>query len=240
MTAALVLHRVSVERGGTFIVRDFSTDIESANWLGIIGANGSGKTTLLRAIAGRLPMASGRCSLGGIDVTTDRAARADMVGFMPPIERLPGNLRIDHLLALAGGDIDEQQQRNHHVWAALGITALLPRKIGACSAGMRQRAAIALAFARPSGIVILDEPFNWLDPVAAFDLRSALAEKVASGMTLITALHDLATLCGFCDEGVVMADGRATLCLSREDLRMGQRDVASFEIRMIAALRAHC
>lgn len=237
MKPAIELCDVDVERGGTPIVRKFSSRIEEARWLGVIGANGSGKTTLLRAVAGRLPIASGRCSMGGVDLTADRAARADKIGFSPPIERLPDSLRIDSLLTMAGGDIDEQRQRNAGLWSALGIGGLLTRRIDACSAGMRQRAAIALAFARPAGIVILDEPFNWLDPVAAFDLRLALAGQVASGMTLITALHDLATLCGFCDRGVVMTDGRASLRLSLEDLRGGQSDVIGFEQRMIAALR---
>lgn len=103
---------------------------------------------------------------------------------------------------------------------------------------MRQRSAIALAFAKPVSLAILDEPFNWLDPVAAFDVRSALAGMVRDGLTLITALHDLATLCGSCHAGMMMAEGKPTLILSRTELEQGQGDARAFEERMIAALRS--
>ncbi|MBA4165748.1 MAG: hypothetical protein C0510_14170 [Erythrobacter sp.] len=102
---------------------------------------------------------------------------------------------------------------------------------------MRQRAAIALAFAKPCPIVILDEPFNWLDPVAAFDVRAVLARLVAEGLALITALHDLTTLCGFCDSGIVMAKGRVSLTLDTDRLRAGRNDPVRFESDLVAALR---
>lgn len=119
----------------------------------------------------------------------------------------------------------------------MNIAALLDKRIGEFSSGMRQRTAIALAFAVPAHIVILDEPFNWLDPVAAYDLRAALAGMVAEGLTLVTALHDLVTLCGFCDAAIVLADGQVTLRLNRAELRRGQQDASRFESKMIAALR---
>jgi ABC-2 type transport system ATP-binding protein len=102
---------------------------------------------------------------------------------------------------------------------------------------MRQRAAIALAFATPCRIVILDEPFNWLDPVAAFDVRAVLARMVADGLALVTALHDLTTLCGFCDSGIVLAKGRVSLRLDTAMLRAGRHDAARFESDLVAALR---
>ena len=96
---------------------------------------------------------------------------------------------------------------------------------------------MALAFAVPSHIVILDEPFNWLDPVAAFDVRAALAGMVKEGLTLITALHDLTTLCGFCDSGIVLAKGRVSLQLDKPRLLAGRNDAARFERELVAALR---
>lgn len=234
---AIELAVVSVKRADRDVVHDISTAVASGRWLGIIGANGSGKTTLLRAIAGRLPIAAGRCSVEGRDVTDDRSARAKTVGFAPPIERLPSLLTVRRLLELAGDTIEVQEARNSELWVALEIAKLLDRPIGECSSGMCQRAAIALAFAAPTSIVILDEPFNWLDPVAAFDARSALAAKVRSGMTLLTAFHDLSTLCAACDEGIIMADGRISLELDQSRLRAGARDIDAFEHEMIEALR---
>lgn len=237
MTAAISIAGLTVNLSGKPIIHDVNAAIAPASWFGVVGANGSGKTTLLRAIGGRLPIASGSCAIFGREFAQDRSGRAKAIGFAPPIERLPSSLRIIDLLELAGEPVSVQQKRNQSLWDALDISKLLDKPTGECSSGMRQRAALALAFALPSRIVILDEPFNWLDPVAAFDTRAALSKMVEDGLTLITALHDLTTLCGFCNSGVVMAKGCINLQLDEPRLRAGQNDTARFESEMVAALR---
>ncbi len=191
----------------------------------------------MRALGGRLPIASGSCKLFGEERAHDRGARAQMIGFAPPIEHLPTSLKVHELLDLAGDPVEVQQQRNPALWEALGIVELLNVTASECSSGMRQRAALVLAFAIPSRIVILDEPFNWLDPVATFDTRAVLAAMVQAGLTLVTALHDLTTLCGFCDSGIVMAKGGISLQLDQPTLRAGRNDAARFESELVAALR---
>lgn len=237
MTDAIAISGLKVNRSGRQIVQDISATIAPASWFGVIGANGSGKTTLLRAIAGRLPIGGGSCMIFGDEHAHDRSARARAIGFAPPIEHLPALLKVHELLGLAGNPVAVQRERNATLWQALGIAELLNVPIGECSSGMRQRAALALAFAAPSRIVILDEPFNWLDPVAAFDVRAVLAGMANEGLTLITALHDLTTLCGFCDSGVVLAKGRVSLQLDEAKLRAGRNDAARFERDLVAALR---
>lgn len=237
MSAALAITDLNISRGGQPIVHDVSAAIMPASWFGVIGANGSGKTTLLRAIAGRLPIARGSCAIFGEECAQDRSARAQAIGFAPPIEHFPTSLRLRQLLELAGDPIDVQQERNRDLWDALGLQDLLDIPAGECSSGMRQRAAIALAFATPCRIVILDEPFNWLDPVAAFDVRAVLARMVKDGLALVTALHDLTTLCGFCDSGIVLAKGRISLTLDTAMLRAGRHDAARFESDLVEALR---
>lgn len=237
MTDALAIAGLRVSRSGRPIVQEVKATIAPASWFGVIGANGSGKTTLLRAIAGRLPIDGGSCMIFGDEQAHDRSARARAIGFAPPIEHLPALLKVHELLGLAGDPFEVQQERNAALWQALGIAELLDVLVGECSSGMRQRAALALAFAVPSRIVILDEPFNWLDPVAAFDVRAVLAGMVIEGLTLITALHDLTTLCGFCDSGVVLAKGRVSLQLDEARLRAGRNDAARFERELVAALR---
>lgn len=237
MTAAVALADLNVRRGGRPVIRNVSAQVARQSWFGVVGANGSGKTTLLRAVAGRLPIAAGQCAVNGDDLSASRAARAERIGFAPPIERLPSSLTVRELLTLAGEGIAAQERRCGDLWQALAIAPLLDRTIGECSSGMRQRAALAIAFASPLSIVILDEPFNWLDPVAAYDLRAVLAGLVRDGLTLVTALHDLVTLCGFCDSAIVLAEGQVTLRLDRGELRQGQQDASRFEVGMIAALR---
>jgi energy-coupling factor transporter ATP-binding protein EcfA2 len=103
---------------------------------------------------------------------------------------------------------------------------------------MRQRIAIGIAFALPTAIAILDEPLNWLDPVAAYDLKAALGELVGDGLTLITALHDTATMCACCNAGIMLSEGQIKVRLDQADLHRGQSAPVEFERAMIAALRS--
>lgn len=237
MTEAIALEDVSVRRGTEMVVHSLSLTVEQGSWFGLMGANGSGKTTLLRALAGRLPIARGSCRLQGAELTKQRAARAAQTGFAPPIESLPEMMRVRDALALVGGDLDTAIGNMAGLGDAMAIPELLDRWIGDCSSGMRQRVAIALAFSGGHSIVILDEPFNWLDPVAAFDIRHVLRERVNNGLTLVTALHDIPTLTTCCDAGLIMAEGKAALSLTKDQLVKGAADLLSFENEMIQALR---
>ncbi|WP_294329438.1 ATP-binding cassette domain-containing protein [uncultured Sphingomonas sp.] len=238
MSAAIRLIGAVVDRGGQRIVHGVDLAVQSGAWFGLIGANGSGKTSLLRALAGRLPFAGGTCSILGQDVASDRVVRAACFGFAPPADKLPDSLRGRDILALVGGTVEAALPKVGAVGDALGVRALLDRWIGDCSAGMRQRLAIAAAFAGGHDQVILDEPFNWLDPVAAFDLRHALRQRVDAGLTLLTALHDLTTLAVACDAGLMLAEGKVAMTLEEGILRDAARDPHAFERYTIDRLRA--
>ncbi len=238
MTVAIQLAGASVDRSGTRVIRDVDLIVPAGRWFGVIGANGSGKTSLLRALAGRLSFAAGTCLIDGVDVIENRLVRAQRFGFAPPADRLPDALRVRDLLELVSGNVDVASERLGPVRAALGIDQMLHQWVGDCSAGMRQRVAIALAFAGGQSLVVLDEPFTWLDPVAAFDLRQALRTLVDSGLTLVTALHDLGTLSTACDEGMMLADGRVALVMDRATLAQAAQSPQEFERRTIDLLRS--
>jgi ABC-type multidrug transport system ATPase subunit len=237
MTEAIALEDVCARRGADIVVHSLSLTVKKGSWFGLMGANGSGKTTLLRALAGRLPIARGSCRLQGTELADQRAARAAQMGFAPPIESLPEMMRVRDALALVGGDLETAIANIQGLGDAMAIPDLLDRWIGDCSSGMRQRVAIALAFAGGHSIVILDEPFNWLEPVAAFDIRQVLRAKVDNGLTLVTALHDIPTLTTCCDASLIMAEGHAALSLTKKQLVKGAMDPLSFESDMIQALR---
>jgi len=228
----------TVERSGRRVVHAVDLTVSPGSWFGLIGANGSGKTSLLRALAGRLPFAGGSCRINGEEMVDDRAARAMRFGFAPPADKLPDALRARDVLELVGGSIDVVRSRLGKLHEALGLAPLLDRWIGDCSAGMRQRVAIAAAFAGGHALVILDEPFNWLDPVAIFDLREVLRDMVDGGLTLVTALHDLGTLASACDVGLMLADGRVALALDNDALRIAAQNPQAFERQTIDRLRS--
>jgi ABC-type multidrug transport system ATPase subunit len=234
------LERLSVHRGGMPAVVDVSYANEGGAWIGLVGANGSGKTSLLRALAGRLPVASGRVVIGGADLTADRAARARLIGFMVEHAMLPPDLTPREVFAISAEAADAADDpRLRDLRCALNLEGFIDRKCGTLSAGIAQRAALLAAFLGLPPIAILDEPFNWLDPLTAFDVKQALRALVTEeGVTLITALHDVATLTACCDRGVLMSAGRISLALEQAALREGLADPVAFEARIVAQLRA--
>lgn len=231
------LDSLVVRRSGAAVIHDVSLEMGEGRWFGILGANGSGKTSLLRAVAGRLDIVGGRCQLDEVDVTADRHARAAAIGFAPPVESLPAALSVRDVLAILAGSPDEALRALGPLNDVLAIESLLDRRIGACSAGMRQRLSLACAFASGSRVVILDEPFNWLDPVAAFDLREALRGEVQRGLTLVTALHDLTTFTTACDAGALLGAGRVLLDVTGPMLAAAAARPAEFERDAIVRLR---
>lgn len=240
MSLPLKIEHLAVDREGVPVVADLSHSIDRPGWTGIVGANGSGKTTLLRALAGRLAVSSGRIAAGGIDYTHDRGGRAEMIGFAVESSMLPADLTPGEIFAIAArrrGAVDDPALAP--LRKALDVDHFINRKCGTLSAGMGQRVALLAAFLDIPGIVILDEPFNWLDPLTAYDVKIALRDLVlAREIALITALHDVTTLTAYCNCGILMAGGRIALVMDEAKLRSGLADPAGFEAYMVARLRA--
>lgn len=234
------LRDLVVLRGATRAVDGVRLTLEAGCWTGIVGANGSGKTSLLRALAGRLHVQGGAILAEEADRTHDRGWRAGNIGFSPDISALPQSLSGAETFAIVAPDWDDASRggRIKELRAALDFDRFAAQRIGTLSAGMKQRLAIFLAFLNGPAAVVLDEPFTWLDPVCAWDTKQALGRLVEEeGLTLVTALHEMATLTGSCHSGILMSDGRVGRVLDAADLEVGRRDYAAFEAEMIRRLR---
>ncbi len=233
-TPVIDVRNLAVFRGSQRVIHSLDLQIYRGEWFGIVGANGSGKTSLLRAISGRLPIHSGSCLINGQEMQASRFLRAEAIEFAPTQDTLPKSLTTRQIFDLV-----------HKGWEAnlgdlydvLGLSGFIDKPTGSYSAGMKQRTAIACAFLRGKKTVILDEPFNWLDPVAAYDLRAVLREWVSPEKCLITALHDTGTLVMSCDRGALLARGAVRVVLEPARLKKAQKDVAAFEAEMILELR---
>lgn len=185
-------------------------------------------------------MTAGTILLKGVDVSADRLARACGIGLAPDPHDLPGDLSPRELFAITSRQPDYRMPAPElsDLWQALALDSFLDRKIGTFSSGMRQRVAIYAAFIdHASGIVVLDEPFNWLDPLSAYDAKIALKKLTGNGLTLVTALHDMSSLALYCDHGLLMSDGQITLTLDQAALTTGSQDIGRFETGIVDHLR---
>lgn len=234
----LEIQGLSVNRGGRPVLFELAFAVPAGTWSGLIGVNGAGKTTLLRAIAGRLPAEAGEVRVDGA-VVADPRERARLIGLSTAPERLPGGLiaaRLVEEIARAHG-AEPRPARLEDLHAALALDEILARPIDILSAGQRQRLGLFLAFLGAPRLVLLDEPFNALDPLIAFDLKRALKALAADGLTIVTALHDLPTVALHCGHGLLLSHGRLAEIFEAGTLQQAQARPAVFEAEVLERWR---
>ncbi|HWA61580.1 MAG TPA: ATP-binding cassette domain-containing protein [Caulobacteraceae bacterium] len=234
----LQVERIEVSIGRRRIVRGVSFEAAAGEWFGLLGANGSGKTTILRALNGRLVIDAGEVRLAGQGIGRDLEALATRIGFAPPPDSLPEELTAGELLTLVGRARRADPRAPAALYRALDVAWLQDQPIGAMSAGMRQRVCLFTAFVGEPEAVLLDEPFNWLDPVAAYDLKAALRGWVDAGGALVTAVHDIAAFATRCERGLLLHDGAVVKTFDPAEMAAGRTDILRFEDTVYEAFKA--
>ncbi|MHB0956455.1 MAG: ABC transporter ATP-binding protein [Pirellulaceae bacterium] len=161
---------------------------------GLVGPNGSGKTTLLNLITGQLRPTMGRVRvMGESPWRRDRLLRT--IGLCPAVDVLCPNVTavdwVRYLVELHGFRAREARERAERSLQNVGMGAAMHRPMGTYSLGMRQRTKLAQAFAHDPTLLILDEPFNGLDPIGRHEMTEVLRRWVRDGRSLILASHIL-------------------------------------------------
>jgi ABC-2 type transport system ATP-binding protein len=173
-----------------------SVSAEAGEIVGIVGPNGAGKTTLLRLVAGELAPGAGCVRVGGFPAATAAARR--LVGFAPDPPLAPPALTgVEWLSYLAAHRARGPAQRLARLREAIEfgqVGEFVGRRIGEYSRGMAQRLGIAAAVLLAGTVLLLDEALAGVDPLAARDLRQALAAFAATGRLVLVASHELATI----------------------------------------------
>lgn len=161
---------------------------------GLIGPNGSGKTTFINLITGLLRPSIGRVRVLGENPARHRAVLRK-IGLCPASDILYPNISgrrwVETMTGLHGFSPTEARQRAVESLAQVGMSENMERPIGAYSLGMRQRTKLAQAIAHGPELLILDEPFNGLDPIGRHELSEFLRDWIERGRDLILASHIL-------------------------------------------------
>ena len=215
------LDGVSLSLGG-FQLADVSFEVAQGGYGLVIGPTGAGKTTLLEAIAGHVPMTSGRIELDGRDVTGDPPERRG-IGFVYQAYHLFPHFTVRENIAYGLGRPGERGPRADgrvaELAQLLGLTPLLERGVPGLSGGEQQRVALARALAPRPRILLLDEPLAAVDP----SLRRALRQELqllreAEGVTTLHVTHDIEDALRLGDVLAVLANGRVVQVGKPEDV----------------------
>lgn len=205
---------VSIDIDGVRIVTDATLRAEPGSVVALIGPNGSGKSTLLRSVYRALRPVAGRVLLDDDDVwglgartaahRTAVVLQDDSPDFEYSVREVVELGRVPHR-----GMFDRESDRDRDAVATalrtVGVTHLAERPIGTLSGGERQRVALARALAQQTPVLVLDEPTNHLDVLAQVELLELMRTLPA---TVVLALHDLNLAAAYCDQVVVMREGR--------------------------------
>jgi multiple sugar transport system ATP-binding protein len=187
-------------------------DVPEGGRLVLVGASGSGKSSLLRAIAGALPVASGRIRFDERDVThlpsRDRdVAMVHQTGTLQPHLNVRRNLGFR--LRLRGTPRAEERQRVRAEARAFELTELLGRRPATLSTGERHEVALARTLVRRCAVLLLDEPFARVDAHRVATLRrELLAVQQGYGVTTVLATNDAVTAHAFGEQVAVLHAGR--------------------------------
>lgn len=201
-------------------VKDISFKVEKGKIWGFLGPNGAGKTTTMRILTGYLPPSQGQARINGIDVSTNPKSIKRMVGYLPEVVPVYGELTVrEYLRFVAELYSIEKKKINFaidRVVEKTNLQSVYGRLIKNISRGYRQRLGIAQAIIHEPSVLILDEPTNGLDPAQIIEIREMI-RSFKENATVILSSHILAEITQVCDGAVVIKEGRLMATLTREE-----------------------
>ncbi len=196
---------------GTVIgVNDLTISLEPGAY-GLLGPNGSGKSTLLNLLTGQLRPTIGSVKIYGAS-PRNNAALCRRIGYCPGSDGLYADVSgyewVCYLQQLQGMGSTEAAQAANTSLELVGMQEAMHRPIASYSRGMRQRIKLAQAFAHDPELLILDEPFNGLDPIARHDTTVLLRDWIDRGKSLLLASHLLHEVESITQSFLLICDGR--------------------------------
>lgn len=200
--------------------------IPAGSFFGLVGPNGAGKSTFLSIATGLLEPDRGTVFINGISMWDEPVAAKGALGVLPDgmhmFDRLSGIEHLTFVAQLRGLDKQSAIQRSRSLLQAFELPLDKKKTISEYSTGMRKKIGLALALVTSPRLVVLDEPFEAVDPVSANTLQQVLKEYVKRGGTVVLSSHVMATVESLCTHVAVINQGRILVSGTTEEVAAGQ------------------
>ena len=202
-----------------------SLDIPVSSFYGIVGPNGAGKTTSLSMATGLLRPDAGRVLVHGVDVWAQPQRAKTLLGVLPDglrtFDRLNGLELVTYSGLLRGLDRGVVVPRATELVKVLGLWDAGKTLVADYSAGMRKKIHLACAMVHSPSILVLDEPFEAVDPISAQTIQAILRDYAAGGGTVVISSHVMATVQRLCDHVAIINAGRVVAAGTTEQVAAG-------------------
>lgn len=211
------VEEVSVRLGDVTALDEVSAAVERGRFVGLVGPNGAGKTTLLRTITAALAPRSGTVRVAGTDVhTLSSRAVSRKVAVVPQDTSLAFDFDVREIVAMGrtpyhsrlGRSDRATQETVERAMERTDVARFADRSIDEVSGGERQRILLARALAQDTPVLLLDEPTASLDINHQVRTLELVRELVDEDKTVVAAIHDLNLAAHYCDELLLLGDGR--------------------------------
>lgn len=226
---ALSLRGLTKRFGETLAVDALDLDVPAGSFFGLVGPNGAGKTTTLSMATGLLRPDAGTAAVLGHELwgsgSSVLAGKA-LLGVLPDglrlFDRLTGAELVRYAGLLHGLARGVAAERSRELLAALDLTGSADQLVVDYSAGMTKKVALACALVHAPRVLVLDEPFEAVDPVSAAGITAILRGFVAGGGTVVLSSHVMDLVQRLCDAVAVVAGGRVLAAGPVEEVRAGR------------------
>ena len=193
-------------------VDNLSLEVGAGDIYAFIGHNGAGKTTTIKACCGILQFEQGEIFINGMSVKENPLGCKKQIAYIPDnpelYEFLSGIKYLNFVADIYGVGKNERNERIAKYADAFGLTEDLAQPVSTYSHGMKQKLAIISAWLHDPKLIIMDEPFVGLDPVAAHTLKTMMREHCDNGGAIFFSTHVLEVAEKLCDKVAIIKSGR--------------------------------
>ncbi|MDQ0642161.1 ATP-binding cassette domain-containing protein [Microbacterium murale] len=229
---AVVLRDLIKDFGDQRAVNGIDLTVPAGSFYGIVGPNGAGKTTTLSILAGLLRPTSGQVVVCGIDLAEDALGAKRVMGVLPDrlrtFDRLTGRQLLHYYGLLRGLAPEVIEKRTADLARAFDLADALNRVVSDYSAGMTKKIMLAGAMIHSPRVLVLDEPFEAVDPVSSAVILDILRAYVAHGGTVILSSHGMDLVERVCSRVAIIVGGDVLAEGTIDEVRAGQTLEARF------------
>ena len=209
--------------GSKKAVDDLTLHISPGEIYGFIGHNGAGKTTTLRSVAGIQSFDSGEITVCGRSIRTDPLACKQIMGYIPDnpdlYDYMTGIRFLNFIADVYGVSAEDRKRRIDEVAGRLELTNDLGQPIASYSHGMKQKLAVVATWLHRPRLILMDEPFVGLDPMASRLLKDMMREVCNEGGAIFFSTHVLEVAEKLCDKIAIIRQGKLVRAGTMDEVR---------------------